>query len=135
MKSIDASKVLSKHLLSALNLFKVNETVTGPKGDEYHHFQEVHVIKGGDDYTISNVTTLTDDAIKAQAVDIHDAPMRFRGMSGVCITFWSEEHYIWTRSIFFHKGCLYQEDRVVQDNVAAYGDDDDTKPNEETNGY
>lgn len=119
------NSVLSKHLLTTLDLFKTGDEIIGPRGDNYHHFQEVHIIKGDDDYSITAVTSVDENSIISQATKLGNAPTRFRGMSGVCLVFWSEAGYMWTRSLFFHKGLIFQEDYIVDSNFDLYPGEED----------
>lgn len=132
MKSTESTEGLSKHLLLTLEMFKCeNFGIVGPRGDNNHHFHEVHIIKGDDSYETTAVTSLTEDSILSKSATLK-APVRFRGMSGVCIVFWSEEQYLWSRSLFFHKGCVYQEDLFLEDHhQVPEVTDAFTTPNEE----
>lgn len=118
MKSTKATKTqnLSAHLLTTLDLFDHDGSLKGPKGDEFHHLQEVHVLKGDDNYNITAVTSIAEDSINSQSIKM-SAPTRLRNMSGVSLVFWSELGYVWTKNLFFHKGCMYEQDIITQENV------------------
>lgn len=98
--------------------FGEENVLIGPKGDEFHHLQSVDILKGEDDYKVTNLTSVTNHSIVAEVVDIN-VPFRPRGMSGVVLTYWSEEDYLWSRQLLFHKGQVYESDTLITEDVVA----------------
>ena len=111
------------NLVKALAGCDFNETLDGPKGDTFHHLQSVDILKGDDDYKTTGILHVHDKGLDISSEEI-STPNRLRGMSGVVLTFWSEEHYVWSKQILFHKGQVYESETIIEENV----DIEDYKP-------
>jgi hypothetical protein len=107
------------NLIKSLSGCDFDGIIEGPKGDIYHHIQSVDIIQGNDDYIATSIATVKADAIHIDKTDLR-TPNRPRAMGGIVITIWSEEFYLWSRQILFHKGGIYQSDTIIEENVDLY---------------
>ena len=103
-------------LVRSLGASKFTDTIVGPKRDEFHHIMSVDIIQGDNDYHTTGVLHVSPNQINLKKVKL-ETPNRPRDMGGVVITFWSEEHYVWSRQLLFHKGCIFESDTILEENV------------------
>lgn len=103
-------------LVRSLASARMKDTIVGPNRDEYHHILSIDALNADDDYHTTGImhASSTEFNLKKNKVV---TPNRGRGLSGIVITFWSEEHYTWSRQFLFHKGLIYESDSVLDENI------------------
>lgn len=112
------------NLIKSLSGCDFDSSYIGPKGDENHHIQSVDIIQGDDDFHTTAVAHIQADSINLEKVKLV-TPNRPRAMGGIVITFWSEQYYLWSKQILFHKGFIYESDTILEENVDIYEEEDD----------
>lgn len=105
-------------LMSSLAGSDFETSIVGPKGDEFHHIQSVDILQGEDDYGATSWMHIESSQFYTDGKASIKTPNRNRSMGSIVITFWSEEHYLWSRQLLFHKGMVYTSDTILQDNYS-----------------